>query len=183
MPTSLNFSPNNAFLGDTSGVWTLSGNAKNLTGQTYLNVKYFNEWMFDASTAFTYAGSNAWSSTDGNGWSVPSPDGTLDPSVVLPVPSTWTSLYFPSFTASIPDPNVPYPYVDIGTGTVGPFALVPFTETIDATSQYNFNFTSSFISTTPAVLVPEPSALMLAALGAIGLVLVAGKRRRGTVAG
>jgi hypothetical protein len=164
------------------GGYILTGDAVNLTSQTYNNVLYLNEWMFDgppsnAPSAFSYAGGNLWTSTDGNAWQVPTPDGTLQPSDVSPLPFAWTSTVYPAAgPAFIVNPNDLYPYVNIGT--VGPFASVPFTETVNSTSNFNFDFVSSFISTTPPVLVPEPSSLILAALGAIGLIAVRWRRRK-----
>jgi hypothetical protein len=153
--------------------WILSGDAVNLSAQTYNNVKYLNEWMFDPVTAFTYSGGNLWTSGDGNAWQVPSPDGSLLASQVSPVPFAWSSTVFPSDGPAFVVPTDQLPYINIGT--VGPFASIPFTETVNSTSNYNFDFVSSFVSTTP---VPEPSTLMLAAFGIAGLIFFVGKRRR-----
>jgi hypothetical protein len=158
----------------TGSGWLLTGDAVNLSSQTYDNVKYLNEWMFDAApTAFTYSGGNLWQSTDGNAWQVPSPDGSLLASQVSPLPSAWTSIYYPAAGPAVVAPTDLLPYINIGT--VGPYASVPFTEMVNSTGNFDFDFVSSFVSTTP---VPEPSTLILAGFGAIGLIAVRCRRKK-----
>lgn len=148
--------------------WTLSGDAVNLSSQTYNNVKYLDEWVFDyipqpsgpaVTDAFSYQGAALWSSTDGNTWSVLNPDGFLLANQVSPLPYSDTPQAFsapPAYVA--PDDLLPY----INIGTLAPGASAPFSQTISVSGHYLFAFDSSFISTgQPVSPVPEPSTLVL----------------------
>jgi len=163
------------------GYWLLSGDAVNTSATTtYDNVDFLNEWAFDNGTAFTYngvsVGVSTWTSnapsSDGNILQVV-PVGWILASQVSPVPYAWNSLVFPSDPPAFVLPSDLLPYVSIGT--LAPGASVPFSETVYTTAS-EFDFVSSFISTTP---VPEPSTFVLLGIGAIGAAaVVIGKRRR-----
>lgn len=163
--------------------WTLSGDAVNLTSQTYSDVKYLDEWVFDTTPlAFTYQGSDLWTATDGNSWSIVSPDGFLEANDVSPLPTTDTPQAFTAPPGSVA-PTDMLPYTIIGTGTVGPYASVPFSFKVDVNTNFNFAFDSSFVSTTEPVFTPEPSSLALICIGGIGAMglLVCRRRRLATV--
>jgi hypothetical protein len=157
----------------TGSGWFLSGDAVDLSSQTFNNVKFLNEWMFDdGPSAFNYIGGGVWHAADGNVWTVPSPDGYLQASDTFPLPYADMSAYFPGPTAFVAPTDL-LPYVNIGT--ISPGNPVPFIEIVSTSSEYDFDFVNSFISTTS---VPEPSTLVLLGIGAIGVVLLVGKRRR-----
>lgn len=154
-------------------LWFISGDAVDLSSQTFSNVKFLNEFVFDATPdAFTYQGPYAWTAADGNIWAIANASGFLQPSDVANLPLTWMSSDFPGPTASV-SPTDMLPYINIGTVSPGPG--VHFTEEIEVNADYNYDFISSFVSTTP---VPEPPTMFLLALAAVGAVVFVGKHRR-----
>jgi hypothetical protein len=154
----------NATASYSTNQWTLSGDAVNLTSQTYTDVKYLDEWVFDtAPTAFTYQGSDLWTG-DSHFWSVLSPAGYLLASDVSPLPYADTPQAFSAPTAYVAPTDL-LPYTNVGT--IGPFASVPFSFTVAVDTDFDFAFDSSFVSTTvPVTPTPEPSTFVLLAIGA-----------------
>lgn len=160
----------------TGGILTLSGNAVNLSGQTYSNVDYVNEWVFDAyPSAYGYQGSGLWLSPgDGFTWQVTDASGSLLVSQVSPEPYSWISSYFPSAGPAVVSPSDSLPFISIGP--LGPYASVPFSETIaEPIGASGWDLISSFVSTTP---VPEPSTFVLLGMAAIGSMMFVGRRHR-----
>ncbi len=81
----------NATATPTGTGWILAGDALDIGSQSYSDVKFVGQWMFDASTAFSYQGGGVWTSNDGNFWQVASPDGFIPAGNISPVPFSRTS--------------------------------------------------------------------------------------------
>ena len=147
---------------------TLSGDAVNQSAtQTYHDVLFLNQFDFPLppGPALSFSGSS-WSG-GGDTLAIDSPSGFL-PMTDTDAPQSFT---LSSFTASLASTDAP-PYVSIGD--IGPGASVPFSFTVDLGTNAPFDLYGSFVSTTP---VPEPSALILAGLGALGLCAAARRAR------
>ena len=153
-----------------------SGTAVDLSSQTFNNVKFLSEWIFDPITDLTYTGGGLWQAGDGSNWLMPSPDGFLQASDVSPLPSTWNSIKFPSDPPASVAPTDLLPYLNIGTVAPGPG--VPFSETF-LENMPDFDYFASFVSTTP---VPEPSTFVLLGIAAAGAVVFVRRRNRLTAA-
>jgi len=149
---------------------TLSGDAVNESAtQTFDDVLFLNQWDFSLSSgaALSY-NSGIWSG-GGDTLQLDSPSG------FLPMTDTDAPLSFTrgSFTANLASSDsIPY----ISVGTLGPGQSVPFSYVVDMNPEAPFDLFGSFVSTTP---VPEPSTLILAGFGALGLFVAARRRRAG----
>jgi hypothetical protein len=148
---------------------TLSGDAVNQSAtQTFDDVLFLNQFDFPlpAGPALSFSG-GSWSG-GGDTLAIDSPSGFL-PMTDTDAPQSFT---LSSFTANLAPTDAP-PYVFIGD--IAPLASVPFSFTVDLGTNAPFDLYGSFVSTTP---VPEPSALILAVLGAIGLFVAARHRKQ-----
>lgn len=166
----------NATITPIAGGVTLSGDAVDLSSQTYLNVKFLSEFVFDPITDLTYTGAAQWQAGDGSSWLQTSIDGFEQAGNVSGLPLTWFSTQFPSDPPGSVAPTDLLPYVNIGT--VAPGNPVPFSVTFTENLS-DFDFIGSFISTTP---VPEPSSLVLLGIAAAGSLVFIRRRNRLQVA-
>jgi hypothetical protein len=154
---------------------TLSGDAYNSSAtQTYDNVLFLNQFAYPipSGAAFTFA-SGIWSGVGADEAEdmvqLDSPSGFLS-MLDTNAPLSYT---LDSVVANLAPSDSP-PYISIGD--IGPGQSIPFSFTVDMSTAAPFNLNGSFVSTTP---VPEPSTLILACVGAIGLLAAARRRRAG----
>jgi hypothetical protein len=149
---------------------TMSGDAYNDSATQTFDVLFLNQFNFSISSgaAFTF-NSGAWSGIGGDTLQL------ADPSGFLPMTDTDAPLSFTqdSVVAMLAAGDSP-PYVSIGA--IGPEQSVPFSFTVDMSTEAPFNLYGSFVSPTP---IPEPSSLALTGLAAIALCAAARRRRAG----
>jgi len=159
----------------SSNQWTLSLDAVNSSSQSFSDVLFLDNFLFDETSnpdvAFLFHNDTDIWSTPSHSWQLLNPTNTLlmsDTNVPLSELRNGATASLLSTDSS--------PYIDVGE--VGPFATVPFTEIIGVDSKYAWNVGGSFVSLNSATSVPEPSTLVLLGIGAAGAIILIGKRRR-----
>lgn len=159
-----------------AGEWTISFKAVNSSSQAFSDVLFLNNFVFDETStdpdvAFSFDNhTDVWSGSS-HTWQLLDPTGTLlmsDTNVPLSELRNGAMATLPSTDSS--------PYIDVGA--IGPFETVPFTEIIGVDSEYPWDVGGSFVALSSEIPVPEPSALVLLGIGAIGAIFFVGKRRR-----
>ena len=147
---------------------TLSGDAVNTSAtQTFDDVLFLNQWDFSLSSGAALSFNSGIWSGGGDTLQLDSPDGSL-PMTDTDAPLSYTRGSFTGNLAS--SDSVPF----ISIGAIGPGQSVHFSYKVDMNPEAPFDLFGSFVSTTP---VPEPSTLILAGFGALGLFIAARHRK------
>lgn len=152
-----------------SGVWTLTAGAQNNDVVPYYDVKFLVQFIYDSAAGLSFNDATDTWSGGGNSATIGGSSGTFS-MMNTDAPLSWTVTSPTTRTATLGASDT-VPYIQIGNIAAG--QTVNFSLTLNQTPRFvPFNLVGSFVA------VPEPSSIALALLGAVGLAVLARRRRR-----